>query len=194
LIPHNKNKQTIMKMTTPLLALAGLLLFSVNAFSQDTNFWIFLCFGQSNMEGYPGVQEQDKTNVDDRFQLLASVDFPNMDRKKDDWYTAVPPLCRPGCGLCPVDYFGRTLVANLPKNIKVGVVVVAVAGCKIELFEKTNYQAYAATPINIWWTWANWPRKMESSKASCCTKESQTRVTRNGRTRSKAFMTICSKT
>ncbi|HUZ08112.1 MAG TPA: sialate O-acetylesterase, partial [Candidatus Paceibacterota bacterium] len=134
-----------MKMTTPLLALAGLLLFSVNAFSQDTNFWIFLCFGQSNMEGYPGVQEQDKTNVDDRFQLLASVDFPNMDRKKDNWYTAVPPLCRPGCGLCPVDYFGRTLVANLPKNIKVGVVVVAVAGCKIELFEKTNYQAYAST-------------------------------------------------
>jgi len=134
-----------MKMTTPLLALAGLLLFNVNAFSQDTNLWIFLCFGQSNMEGFPGVQEQDKTNVDDRFQLLASVDFPNMDRKKDNWYTAVPPLCRPGCGLCPADYFGRTLVANLPKNIRVGVVVVAVAGCKIELFEKTNYEAYAST-------------------------------------------------
>ncbi len=134
-----------MKMTTPLLALAGLLLFNVNAFSQDTNLWIFLCFGQSNMEGFPGVQEQDKTNVDDRFQVLAAVDFPGMDRKKDNWYTAVPPLCRPGCGLCPADYFGRTLVANLPKNIKVGVVVVAVAGCKIELFEKTNYEAYAST-------------------------------------------------
>ncbi|HEY5040951.1 MAG TPA: sialate O-acetylesterase [Verrucomicrobiae bacterium] len=134
-----------MKMTTPLLALAGLLLFNVNAFSQDTNFWIFLCFGQSNMEGFPGVQAQDKTNVDERFQVLAAVDFPNMDRKKDNWYTAVPPLCRPGCGLCPADYFGRILVANVPKNVKVGVVNVAVAGCKIELFEKTNYEAYAST-------------------------------------------------
>ena len=128
-----------------LLLSAGLLLLNVNAFSQDTNFWIFLCFGQSNMEGFPGVQEQDKTNVDNRFEVLAAVDFPSMDRKKDNWYTAVPPLCRPGCGLCPADYFGRTLVANLPKNVRVGVINVAVAGCKIELFEKTNYEAYAST-------------------------------------------------
>ena len=35
-------------------------------------------------------------------------------------------------------------MANLPKNIRVGVVVVAVGGCKIELFNKTNYQAYAS--------------------------------------------------
>ena len=140
-----------MKKTIPLLALAGLFFFNVNAFSQDTNFWIFLCFGQSNMEGFPGVQQQDTTNVDSRFQLLASVDFTDggryhgPERKKDTWSTAIPPLCRPGCGLCPVDYFGRTMVANLPKNVRVGVVVVAVAGCKIELFEKTNYQAYAST-------------------------------------------------
>jgi hypothetical protein len=144
-----------MKFKLQLLALAGLLLVSGCAHVQnqtaegkkapDKNFYVFLCFGQSNMEGFPGVQQQDKTNVDSRFEVLASVDFPNMDRKKGEWYTAVPPLCRPGCGLCPVDYFGRTLVANLPKNIRVGVVVVAVAGCKIELFEKTNYQAYAAT-------------------------------------------------
>lgn len=134
-----------MKMTPRILALAGLLLFNLNVFSQDTNFWIFLCFGQSNMEGFPGVQEQDKTNVDNRFQVLASVDFPNMDRQKGNWYAAVPPLCRPGCGLCPADYFGRTLVANLPKNVRVGVINVAVAGCKIELFEKTNFQSYAST-------------------------------------------------
>jgi hypothetical protein len=83
--------------------------------------------------------------VDNRFQVLAAVDFPSMDRKKDNWYVAVPPLCRPGCGLCPADYFGRTLVAAVPKNVRVGVVNVAVAGCKIELFEKTNFQAYAST-------------------------------------------------
>ena len=134
-----------MKIKSGLFLLAGLLLLTVDAFSQDTNFWIFLCFGQSNMEGFPGVEAQDKTNVDNRFQVLATVDFPQTGRAKGHWYPAVPPLCRPSTGLCPADYFGRTMVANLPKNIRVGVVVVAVAGCKIELFEKTNYQAYAAT-------------------------------------------------
>lgn len=141
----NVMKTIGMKTKMGWLALAGLLLVNVSAFSQDTNFWIFVCFGQSNMEGFPGVQQQDKTNVDSRFQVLASVDFPRLGRVKGHWYTAVPPLCRPSTGLCPVDYFGRTLVANLPKNIRVGVVVVAVAGCKIELFEKDHYQAYAAT-------------------------------------------------
>jgi hypothetical protein len=134
----------VMKMKLRLLVLAGLLFLNANAFSQDTNFWIFVCFGQSNMEGFPGVQDQDKTNVDDRFQVLAAVDFPKQDRKKGNWYTAVPPLCRPSTGLCPADFFGRTMVANLPKNIRVGVVVVAVGGCKIELFEKDNYQKYAS--------------------------------------------------
>ncbi len=134
-----------MKMKPALIALAGLLSFSVSAFSQDTNFFIFLCFGQSNMEGYPGVEAQDQTNVDARFKLLASVDYPKTGRKQGEWYTAVPPLCRESTGLCPADYFGRTLASNLPPNIKVGVVNVAIAGCKIEMFDKTNYQAYAST-------------------------------------------------
>jgi para-nitrobenzyl esterase len=127
------------------LVLAAFLLLNTAVFSQDTNFWIFLCFGQSNMEGFPGVEEQDKTNVDNRLQLLAAVDFPRMDRKKGGWYPAVPPLCRPSAGLCPADYFGRTMVANLPPNIRVGIVNVSIGGCKIELFEKDTYQTYVAT-------------------------------------------------
>lgn len=143
-----------MKIKSGLLWLAGLLLLSGCAHVQnqmaenqkapDKNFYIFLCFGQSNMEGYPGIQPQDTTNVDGRFQVLAAVDFPKLNRTKGHWYAAIPPLCRPHCGLCPADYFGRTMVANLPKNIKVGVVIVAVGGCKIELFQKDKYQAYAA--------------------------------------------------
>jgi alpha-L-fucosidase 2 len=43
------------------------------------------------------------------------------------------------------DYFGRTMVANLPSNIRVGVVNVSVAGCAIELYDKDNYQTYALT-------------------------------------------------
>ena len=135
-----------MKIKARLLLMAGLLLFNINnVVSQDTNFFIFLCLGQSNMEGFPGIEQQDKAQVDDRFQVLASVDFPNLGRKKGEWYPAVPPLCRPSSGLCPADYFGRTMISNLPPKFRVGVVNVSVAGCKIELFNKENYQTYAST-------------------------------------------------
>ena len=144
-----------MKILPRLLGLAGLLLLSgcVQLPSQkpdirrtsDKNFYIFLCFGQSNMEGFPGIEPTDKGPVDDRFQVLAAVDFPGLGRTNDHWYPAIPPLCRPSSGLCPADFFGRTLVSHLPPNIRVGVVNVSVAGCKIELFDQTNYEAYAAT-------------------------------------------------
>jgi hypothetical protein len=81
------------------------------------------------MEGFPGVVEQDKT-VNDRFAVLAAVDFPNLGRTKGTWSAAVPPLCRGSTGLCPSDYFGRTIVASFPEKIRVGVVNVSVAGCK----------------------------------------------------------------
>jgi alpha-L-fucosidase 2 len=111
----------------------------------DKNFYIFICFGQSNMEGFPGIEEQDKGPVDDRFKLLAAVDFPAQGREKGKWYPAVPPLSRPSAGLGPADFFGRTLVAKLPPKVRVGVVNVSVAGCKIELFDKNNYRSYAST-------------------------------------------------
>src|ERR1035437_5039456 len=134
-----------MKIKPRMLILAGLFLFGANAFSKDTNRWIFLCFGQSNMEGFPGIEDQDKGPVDGRFQVLAAVDFPDQGRTKGNWYPAVPPLCRPAAGIGPADYFGRTLVSNLPQNIKVGIVNVSVAGCGIELFEEAGYKAYAST-------------------------------------------------
>jgi len=124
---------------------AALLLTSIPSFSQDSNFYIFLCFGQSNMEGAAKFETQDTTAVDQRFRLLEAVNCDNLNRTKGNWYTAVPPLTRCKTGLGPVDYFGRTLVANLPKNIKIGVINVAVGGCKIELFDKENYQSYTAT-------------------------------------------------
>ena len=111
----------------------------------DKNFYVFLSFGQSNMEGFPGIEEQDKGPVDARFQVLAAVDFPDQHREKGHWYTAVPPLARPGNGIGPSDYFGRTLVAHLPANIKVGIINVSVAGCKIEMFDKDHYTSYAET-------------------------------------------------
>jgi hypothetical protein len=133
-----------MKKKAGMFIFAVLLFLNMNAFSQDQNFYIFLCFGQSNMEGNARIEAQD-TTVDSRFQLLEAVDCPNLGRTKGIWYTAVPPLCRNRTGLTPADYFGRTMVAALPNNIKVGVINVSVAGCKIELFDKDNFQTYAAT-------------------------------------------------
>jgi hypothetical protein len=71
-----------MKTKSILLLLAGLLLSARDMVAQDTNFFIFLCFGQSNMEGFPGIEQQDKAPVDDRFQVLAAVDFPRLGKEK----------------------------------------------------------------------------------------------------------------
>jgi hypothetical protein len=96
------------------------------------------------MEGNARFEPQD-TTVDSRFQVLEAVDCPNLNRIKNNWYPAVPPLSRCNTGLTPADYFGRTLVANLPKDTRVGIINVSVGGCKIELFDKDNYQAYVTT-------------------------------------------------
>ncbi len=113
----------------------------------DPNFHIYLCFGQSNMEGNARIEPQDLQGIDPRFKLLAAVDFPSTGRKKGKWYAAVPPLCRDRTGLTPADYFGRSLVAQLPEEIKVGVIHVAVGGADIKLYEEEKAADYiAASP------------------------------------------------
>lgn len=99
----------------------------------DPNFHVYLCFGQSNMEGNASIEAIDKRSVPLRFYMMPAVDF-STSKTMGKWYTAYPPLCRPTTGLTPADYFGRTLVANLPENVKVGVINVAVGGARIELF------------------------------------------------------------
>ena len=61
-----------MKSRIVMLLLMGILVIHTRALSQDPNFYIYLCFGQSNMEGFPGIEEQDKASVDNRFQVLAT--------------------------------------------------------------------------------------------------------------------------
>lgn len=133
-----------MRMSLQLLGIVVLLLSGVRAHAQDKNFHVYLCLGQSNMEGYPGIPEEEKNYNEPRFQLLAAVDFPALGREQGKWYPAVPPLCRPNSGMSPADYFGRTLVAKLPANVRVGVINVSIGGCKIELFDPTNFPDYVA--------------------------------------------------
>jgi hypothetical protein len=128
------------------ITLAFIFIFSaLSTFAQDKKpdpkFFIYLCFGQSNMEAGARPQPQDSA-IDERFQMLAAVDNPKMNRVKGNWYVAKPPINRPGNGMGPVDFFGRTMVANLPKEYHVGVINVSVAGAKIELWGKEGYKAY----------------------------------------------------
>lgn len=132
-------------MKLRIFACAFLILISMKGFSQDSKFYIFICFGQSNMEGNGRIEPQDTVGVDSRLKVLYAVDCSDKGRVKDTWYTAIPPLARCRTGLTPADYFGRTLVANLKKKIKIGIINVSVAGAKIEIFEKDSYQSYLVT-------------------------------------------------
>ena len=113
--------------------------------SPDPNFYIYLCFGQSNMEGNAQPEKMDKEYVDPRFQTLACVNFNDPVRTMGEWYTAYPPIVRQGTGLGMADYFGRTMVANLPETVKVGVVDVAIGGTKIEGFMQEEVASYIAS-------------------------------------------------
>ncbi|MDT3401988.1 sialate O-acetylesterase [Mucilaginibacter terrae] len=134
---------TIMRSIAKWGAAVLLVLVTITASAQDSKFYIFLCLGQSNMEGNARFEPQD-TTVDKRFKVLQAVDCTEKGRSKGNWYTAQPPLCRCNTGLTPADYFGRTLLANLPEDVTVGVINVSVAGSKIEVFDKINYQSYVA--------------------------------------------------
>ena len=122
------------------ILLLALLAFSLSA--PDPNFHVYLAFGQSNMEGNARPEAQDQ-DCPERFKMMPAVDMNG--RKKGEWYTAKPPLCRDGTGLSPCDYFGRELVKNLPEEITVGIINVAVAGCGIDLFDEDKAAGYLST-------------------------------------------------
>lgn len=139
---------------TRLIHIAVLLYFwciaSIMKADPDPNFHIYICWGQSNMEGNATVPDEEKNGVDERFMMMYSADDCSYgDRKKGQWYTATPPLARcfhwNNAGFGPIDYFGRTLVEKLDPQIRVGVIVVACGGADIQLFEKDNYQQYLST-------------------------------------------------
>ena len=120
----------------------------------DPNFYIFLCFGQSNMEGAARPEAQDLKSPGPRFVWMPAVDYPATDklpaRKMGEWYEAIPPLCRPNTGLTPADWFGRTLVASLPENIKIGVIHVAIGGIDIKGFLPDSIKDYAEKKAPGW--------------------------------------------
>jgi enterochelin esterase-like enzyme/lysophospholipase L1-like esterase len=133
-------------LTAALLALP---LSSMKA-AVDPNFYIFLCFGQSNMEGNARPEAVDLESPGPRFLLMPAVDFPEKGRKMGEWCEASAPLCRPNTGLTPADWFGRTLVASLPENIKIGVIHVAIGGIDIKGFLPDSIKNYVEKKAPGW--------------------------------------------
>lgn len=142
-------KKQLLKTTFILAAVS--LLCSINLSAQNPNFHIYLCFGQSNMEGQGNIQSQDLT-VDSRFKTFQALNCSNLSRTKGSWYTAEPPTCQCYSKLSPADYFGRVMVANLPDSITIGIINVAIGGCDIRLFDKDIYQNYDSTYTESWFT------------------------------------------
>ena len=138
------------KLKTVLLAAFLALPFTTMTAAVDPNFYIFLCFGQSNMEGAARPEAQDLASPGPRFLLMPAVDFPEKGRKMGEWCEASAPLCRPNTGLSPADWFGRTLVASLPENIKIGVIHVAIGGIDIKGFLPDSIDNYVKTKAPNW--------------------------------------------
>jgi hypothetical protein len=125
--------------------------------NNKSKFHVYLCFGQSNMEGakplvpgttnqYQEIPEKYKNLENDRFRVMAAVNMNTTTPKRSmgKWYPAVPPLVRDWTGLTPADFFGRTLVEGISDpEIKIGVIVVAVGGACINLFEKDREEVAA---------------------------------------------------
>ena len=137
-------------MLRTLTLAALLLLTSLASQGADPNFYIFLCFGQSNMEGAARPEAEDIASPGPRFLLMPAVDDPSRGRTAGVWCEAAAPLCRPYSGLTPVDWFGRTLVSELPDSIRIGVIHVAIGGIRIEGFMPEEVKAYVKKQAPDW--------------------------------------------
>ena len=136
---------------TILMMLLGLMACLTKANAQvDPNFYIYICFGQSNMEGNAQWEALDVGNVDERFQMLATCNFDSPKRTLGNWYKAECPIVSPVGKLGPSDYFGRTMVQELPDK-KIGVIAVAMGGSPIEMFDKDLYKQKYEDNYNEWW-------------------------------------------
>ena len=141
-----------MKKITCLMMLLGLMVCLTNTHAEvDPNFYVYICFGQSNMEGQAQWETIDNQYVDPRFQMLSTDNFTNPKRVVGEWYTAICPIVHTKAKMGPTDYFGRTMVAALPANAKVGVIAAAMSGCPIEIFDKDLCKQQMADNADAYW-------------------------------------------
>ncbi len=110
---------------------------------------IYLCIGQSNMEGQGAIETQD-ASCSNRLKMMPTAEGYSPERKMGEWNAGIPPLSGPTSGLSPADYFGRTMVENLQTGVGVGLITVAIGGCDIRIFDKDIYSNYLKTYDEEW--------------------------------------------
>jgi hypothetical protein len=118
----------------------------------DPSFYVFLLIGQSNMEGMPQPEAQDRVE-NTRVKVLAYDNCSNLGRTVDQWYTASPPLHSCYAGVGPGDYFAKRLAAAFPTKT-IGLVPCGIAGVDIDFFRKNVVSArrgeFRIPPDNHW--------------------------------------------
>lgn len=96
---------------------------------------LFILFGQSNMEGAPAAEAEDKTINERVFVLGYDADDKCLGRKWNEWSLARPPLHRCWAGLGPGDWFAKTL-ADTWTDAQIGLIPNAISGVDIDFFRK----------------------------------------------------------
>lgn len=105
-------------------------------------FHVFLLLGQSNMAGYPAIEDADRKE-DDRIQVLGFDNCASTGRVENEWDNASPPLH--ACwsdAIGPGDYFAKTLIDYYPEGDTIGMVPCAIPGERIETFMKAGGSKY----------------------------------------------------
>jgi hypothetical protein len=128
----------------------------------DPNLHIYLLFGQSNMAGGGAISDSPMVDCDTtpRVKVLAFSDCsagPDckdyvMKRTVDQWYTAFPPLhdCSAGLeGICPGDWFGKTMVDSVRSDISIGLVPCALSGMALNVFLKGSSATSTVGPPQV---------------------------------------------
>lgn len=100
----------------------------------DSQFHVFLLFGQSNMEGVPTPEDPDEVE-NPRVKVLAYDNCQALGRTYNEWAVASPPLHSCWAGVGPGDSFGKALADALP-DATIGLVPNAISGADIDMFRK----------------------------------------------------------
>ncbi|MEO7426987.1 MAG: sialate O-acetylesterase [Fibrobacteria bacterium] len=110
----------------------------------DPNYHLYLLFGQSNMAGggatSPVLAKECDTTA--RVKVMAFMNCNGqspeckipLGRTADKWYTAFPPLHDCSEGICPGDFFAKTLLDSVRSDITIGLIPCALSGMALNVF------------------------------------------------------------
>lgn len=116
----------------------------------DSNFHCYLLFGQSNMAGGGAISDSaPDCDTNPRIKVLAFSDCSvgpdckkyTLKRTYNQWATAFPPLhdCSANLeGICPGDWFAKTMIDSVAENIKIGLIPCALSGMALNVFLKNS--------------------------------------------------------